>query len=191
MAGSDSVGSAGAEPNRCERRPAGDRSDHAENNRASGTHSENSAHVTKLIECSRLWRNRIRLPLAARALARAHVERLGYPFAPYVRTHCCRVRHGFLMVPCMVPSSPRRVSQETVQRTSLKGRLTLRILLPFARFEREMIGERLAPRIAAQKRRGKWGRRRAPPGLRHRRSNACIPTKPGEWAAPRRRRAAR
>jgi site-specific DNA recombinase len=36
------------------------------------------------------------------------------------------------------------------------GRLTLHILLSFAQFEREIIGERIRDKIAAQKRRGKW-----------------------------------
>ena len=36
------------------------------------------------------------------------------------------------------------------------GRLTLNILLSFAQFEREIIGERTRDKIAAQRRRGKW-----------------------------------
>lgn len=40
--------------------------------------------------------------------------------------------------------------------TSSMGRLTLHILLSFAQFEREIIGERIRDKIAAQKRRGKW-----------------------------------
>jgi len=36
------------------------------------------------------------------------------------------------------------------------GRLTLNILLSFAQFEREIIGERIRDKIAAQRRRGKW-----------------------------------
>jgi len=40
--------------------------------------------------------------------------------------------------------------------TSSMGRLTLNILLSFAQFEREIIGERIRDKIAAQKRRGKW-----------------------------------
>jgi site-specific DNA recombinase len=36
------------------------------------------------------------------------------------------------------------------------GRLTLNILLSFAQFEREIIGERIRDKIAAQKRKGKW-----------------------------------
>ena len=40
--------------------------------------------------------------------------------------------------------------------TSSMGRLTLNILLSFAQFEREIIGERIRDRIAAQKRKGKW-----------------------------------
>jgi len=40
--------------------------------------------------------------------------------------------------------------------TSSMGRLTLNILLSFAQFEREIIGERIRDKIAAQKRKGKW-----------------------------------
>ncbi len=36
------------------------------------------------------------------------------------------------------------------------GRLTLNILLSFAQFEREIIGERIRDKIGAQKRKGKW-----------------------------------
>lgn len=36
------------------------------------------------------------------------------------------------------------------------GRLTLNILLSFAQFEREIIGERIRDKIAAQRRKGKW-----------------------------------
>jgi len=39
--------------------------------------------------------------------------------------------------------------------TSSMGRLTLNILLPFAQFEREIIGERIRDKIAAAKRKGK------------------------------------
>ncbi len=40
--------------------------------------------------------------------------------------------------------------------TSSMGRLTLNILLSFAQFEREIIGERIRDKIAAQKRKGNW-----------------------------------
>ena len=36
------------------------------------------------------------------------------------------------------------------------GRLTLNILLSFAQFEREIIGERIRDKNAAQRRKGKW-----------------------------------
>src|SRR5947199_10284656 len=36
------------------------------------------------------------------------------------------------------------------------GRLTLNVLLSFAQFEREVIGERVRDKIAASKRRGIW-----------------------------------
>ena len=40
--------------------------------------------------------------------------------------------------------------------TSSMGRLTLNVLLPFAQFEREVIGERVRDKIAASKRKGIW-----------------------------------
>lgn len=40
--------------------------------------------------------------------------------------------------------------------TNSMGRLTLNILLSFAQFEREVIGERIRDKIGAAKRRGKW-----------------------------------
>jgi site-specific DNA recombinase len=40
--------------------------------------------------------------------------------------------------------------------THSMGRLTLNILLSFAQFEREIIGERIRDKLAAQRRRGKW-----------------------------------
>ena len=36
------------------------------------------------------------------------------------------------------------------------GRLTLNVLLSFAQFEREVIGERIRDKIAASKKRGMW-----------------------------------
>jgi DNA invertase Pin-like site-specific DNA recombinase len=36
------------------------------------------------------------------------------------------------------------------------GRLTLNILLSFAQFERELIGERVRDKIAASKKKGTW-----------------------------------
>jgi len=40
--------------------------------------------------------------------------------------------------------------------TSSMGRLTLNILLSFAQFEREIIGERIRDKLSAQRRKGKW-----------------------------------
>jgi site-specific DNA recombinase len=40
--------------------------------------------------------------------------------------------------------------------TDSMGRLTLNILLSFAQFEREIIGERIRDKISAQRRKGKW-----------------------------------
>jgi site-specific DNA recombinase len=55
----------------------------------------------------------------------------------------------------------RRVSFVSVTQhfntTSSMGRLTLNILLSFAQFEREIIGERIRDKKAATARKGKWG----------------------------------
>ena len=40
--------------------------------------------------------------------------------------------------------------------TSSMGRLTLNVLLSFAQFEREVIGERVRDKIAASKKKGMW-----------------------------------
>ena len=40
--------------------------------------------------------------------------------------------------------------------TSSMGRLTLNVLLSFAQFEREVIGERIRDKIAASKQKGMW-----------------------------------
>ncbi len=48
--------------------------------------------------------------------------------------------------------------------TASLGRLTLNILLSFAQFEREMIGERTRDKILAAQRKGKWVGGNAAPG---------------------------
>jgi DNA invertase Pin-like site-specific DNA recombinase len=48
--------------------------------------------------------------------------------------------------------------------TTSMGRLTLNILLSFAQFEREVIGERVRDKIAASKRKGIWVGGPVPPG---------------------------
>ena len=47
------------------------------------------------------------------------------------------------------------VTQQFDTTTSM-GRLTLNVLLSFAQFEREVIGERIRDKIAASKRKGMW-----------------------------------
>ena len=47
------------------------------------------------------------------------------------------------------------VTQQFNTATSM-GRLILNVLLSFAQFEREIIGERIRDKIAAQRRKGKW-----------------------------------
>ena len=48
--------------------------------------------------------------------------------------------------------------------TTSMGRLTLNILMSFSEFEREVIGERIRDKIAAEKRRGRWLGGRVPLG---------------------------
>jgi|SRR5579864_1550023 site-specific DNA recombinase len=47
------------------------------------------------------------------------------------------------------------VTQQFNTTTSM-GRLTLNVLLSFAQFEREVIGERIRDKVAASKRKGMW-----------------------------------
>jgi site-specific DNA recombinase len=50
--------------------------------------------------------------------------------------------------------------------SSSMGRLTLNVLLSFAQFERELIGERVRDKIAASKRKGIWVGGPVPPVMR-------------------------
>ena len=52
---------------------------------------------------------------------------------------------------------------------SSMGRLTLNVLLSFAQFEREVIGERVRDKIAASKRKGIWVGGPVPLGYRRQR----------------------
>ena len=56
--------------------------------------------------------------------------------------------------------------------TSSMGRLTLNVLLSFAQFEREVIGERVRDKIAASKRKGIWAGGPVPLGYRCTRQEA-------------------
>ena len=56
------------------------------------------------------------------------------------------------------------VTQSFNTRSSM-GRLTLNVLLSFAQFERELIGERVRDKIAASKRKGIWVGRAGPTRL--------------------------
>ena len=76
--------------------------------------------------------------------------------------------------------------------TSSMGRLTLNVLLSFAQFEREVIGERVRDKIAASKRKGSSGS--ADPcssaiaastrssSWCPRRRRRCAPSSPGIWS---------
>ena len=58
-----------------------------------------------------------------------------------------------------MPMACRVVSvTQSFNTTSSMGRLTLNVLLSFAQFEREVIGERVRDKIAASKRKGDMGR---------------------------------
>ena len=63
------------------------------------------------------------------------------------------------------------VTQQFNTTTSM-GRLTLNVLLSFAQFEREVIGERIRDKIAASKRKGMWVGGGAPDGIRGARAQA-------------------
>ena len=58
------------------------------------------------------------------------------------------------------------VTQQFNTTTSM-GRLTLNVLLSFAQFEREVIGERIRDKVAASKRKGIWMGGTAPMGYDH------------------------
>jgi len=53
------------------------------------------------------------------------------------------------------PASFVSVTQQ-FNTTSSMGRLTLNVLLSFAQFEREMVGERVRDKVAASKKKGMW-----------------------------------
>ena len=67
--------------------------------------------------------------------------------------------------------------------TSSMGRLTLNVLLSFAQFEREVIGERVRDKIAASKRKGIWVGGATPLGYRS--SNKTLAVVPAEADAVR------
>lgn len=74
------------------------------------------------------------------------VDRLSRSLLDFARIMETFDRHGVSFV---------SVTQQ-FNTTHSMGRLTLNILLSFAQFEREIIGERIRDKIAAQKRKGKW-----------------------------------
>jgi site-specific DNA recombinase len=74
------------------------------------------------------------------------VDRLSRSLLDFARLMSLFDRHGVSFV---------SVTQEFSTTTSL-GRLTLNILLSFAQFERELIGERTRDKLGAARRKGKW-----------------------------------
>jgi DNA invertase Pin-like site-specific DNA recombinase len=74
------------------------------------------------------------------------VDRLSRSLLDFARLMSLFDRHGVSFV---------SVTQEFNTTTSL-GRLTLNILLSFAQFERELIGERTRDKLGAARRKGKW-----------------------------------
>jgi DNA invertase Pin-like site-specific DNA recombinase len=65
--------------------------------------------------------------------------------------------------------------------TSSMGRLTLNVLLSFAQFEREVIGERVRDKIAASKRKGMWVGGPVPLGYRSKDKNIEIVPEDAEF----------
>jgi site-specific DNA recombinase len=74
------------------------------------------------------------------------VDRLSRSLLDFARLMSLFDRHGVSFV---------SVTQEFNTTTSI-GRLTLNILLSFAQFERELIGERTRDKLGAARRKGKW-----------------------------------
>ena len=74
------------------------------------------------------------------------VDRLSRSLLDFTRLLSLFDQHGVSFV---------SVTQDFDTSTSL-GRLTLHILLSFAQFEREMIGERTRDKLSAARRKGKW-----------------------------------
>jgi DNA invertase Pin-like site-specific DNA recombinase len=74
------------------------------------------------------------------------VDRLSRSLMDFAQLMSLFERHGVSFV---------SVTQEFNTTTSL-GRLTLHILLSFAQFEREIIGERTRDKVSAARRKGKW-----------------------------------
>ena len=74
------------------------------------------------------------------------VDRLSRSLLDFARIMETFERHGVSFV---------SVTQQ-FNTTHSMGRLTLNILLSFAQFEREIIGERIRDKLAAQARKGKW-----------------------------------
>src|SRR5690606_2858784 len=74
------------------------------------------------------------------------VDRLSRSLMDFARIMQTFERHGVSFV---------SVTQQFNTAHSM-GRLTLNILLSFAQFEREIIGERIRDKLAAQARKGKW-----------------------------------
>jgi site-specific DNA recombinase len=67
--------------------------------------------------------------------------------------------------------------------TSSMGRLTLNVLVSFARFEREVTGERIRDKIAASKKKGVWMGGNVPLGYDvNERSSSTLP-RPRRYAA--------
>jgi len=75
------------------------------------------------------------------------VDRLSRSLLDFARIMAVFDRHKVAFV---------SVTQQFNTATSM-GRLVLNVLLSFAQFEREIIGERIRDKIAAQRRKGKWG----------------------------------
>ena len=75
------------------------------------------------------------------------VDRLGRSLLDFARMMEVFDRHHVAFV---------SVTQQINSATSM-GRLMLNVLLSFAQFEREIIGERTRDKIAAARRKGKWG----------------------------------
>src|SRR5271169_4315027 len=87
------------------------------------------------------------------------VEKLGVPICAFLPDDLSEFaprqrRHGY-DIDLEKTVSFVAVTQQFNTTTSM-GRLTLNVLLSFAQFEREVIGERIRDKVAASKRKGIW-----------------------------------
>jgi hypothetical protein len=63
---------------------------------------------------------------------------------------------AWVLSPTQLETWTRGALTQSFNTTTSMGRLTLNMLLSFAQFEREVIGERIRDKVAASRKRGIW-----------------------------------